>query len=167
MVWQTNQTDLSQKICSPLGRHCRQIKQIDHMQYVLYQNGIVDKSNRPIIDTVLAIRAVLQENQTDISQTICSLLERYCRQMKQTYHRHYVLCQNVLQTNQAYLSWTICSILERYCRQIKQNYHRHCFNYQSGIVDKSNKPIIDTVLTIRTVLQTNQTDLSQTICSLL
>ena len=126
MVWQTNQTDLSQKICSPLERDCRQIKQIYHMQYGLYQNGIVDKSNRPIIDTVLAIRAVLQKNQTDISQTICSLLERYCRPMKQTYHRHYVLCQN-------------------------------------GIVDKSNIPIMDNMCYIRTVLQTNQTELSQTL----
>ena len=94
MVWQTNQTDLSQKICSPFERDCRQIKQIYHMQYGLYQNGIVDKSNRPIIDTVLAIRAVLQKNQTDISQTICSLLERYCREIKQTLHRQYVLNQN-------------------------------------------------------------------------
>ena len=66
MVWQTNQTDLSQKICSPLERDCRQMKHIYHMQYVLCQNGIVYKSNIPIIDTVLAIRAVLQKNQTDI-----------------------------------------------------------------------------------------------------
>ena len=126
MVWKTNQTDLSQKIYSPLERYCRQIKQVYHMQFVLYQNGIVDKSNIPIIDTVLAIRAVLQKNQTDISQTICFLLERYCRQMKESYHRHYVLCQN-------------------------------------GIVDKSNKPIMDNLFYIRTVLQTNQTELSQTL----
>jgi hypothetical protein len=32
-------------------------------------------------------------------------------------------------------------------------------NYWNGIADKSNRPIIKTVLTIRTVLQTNQTDL--------
>ena len=131
-VQQTNQANLSQTLCqllksqkiySPLERDCRQIKHIYHMQYVLYQKGIVDKSIRSIIDTVIAIRAVLQKNQTDISQTICSLLEWYCRQMTQTYHRHYVL-------------------------------------YQNGIVDKSNRPIMENMFYIRTVLQTNETELS-------
>ena len=35
-------------------------------------------SNRPIIDTVLTFRMVLQKNQTDLSYTLCSLLEKYC-----------------------------------------------------------------------------------------
>jgi hypothetical protein len=44
-----------------------------------------------------------------------------------------------------------CSLLEQNCIQIKQNYHGYSVSYQSGIVDKSNKPIIDTVLTIKMV----------------
>jgi hypothetical protein len=44
-------------------------------------------------------------------------------------------------------------LLEGYCRQIKQTYHSPCANYYNGIIDKSNIPIIVTVLTIRTGLQ--------------
>ena len=43
---------------------------------------------------------------------------------------------------------------------MKQTYHRHCVNYYNSIVEKSNILIIDTVLTIRTVLWTDQTELA-------
>ena len=163
-VLQTNQTDLSYTIYSLLEWYCRQVKQTYHRQYVLYQNGIINKSDRPIIYNMLSIRIVLQK-------------------IKQIYHRHCVNYQNgivdksnrpiidvvltirtVLQINQADLSQPKCSLLERYCRQIQQTYHIHRINYQNGIVDKSDRPIIGTVLTIRTVLSTNQTDLLQTLC---
>jgi hypothetical protein len=42
-------------------------------------------------------------------------------------------------------------LLKGYCRQIKQTYYSPCANYKNDIVDKSNRPIIDTVLTIRMV----------------
>jgi hypothetical protein len=41
---------------------------------------------------------------------------------------------------------------ERYCRQVKQTNQKHSANYYNSIVDKSNRTIIDTVLTIRTAL---------------
>ena len=190
--------------------NCLLIKQIYHRHCINYQNCIVDKSNKPIIDTVLTIRTVLQPNQTDLSQT---LLEQYCRQIKETYHRHCVNYQNcildksnrsiigtigtvlqiyhrhcvnyqigiaeksdkpildtlltirtVLQTNETYMSYTLCYLLNRYCRQIKETFHRHCVNYQNDIVDISNKLIIDNVPIIRTLQQTNQTDLAETLC---
>jgi hypothetical protein len=76
MVLPKNQTELSYKLC------------------FLYYNGIVEKSNKPIIDTVLTIRIVLQKNQTDISYTLCSLLEKYCISIKKTYNRHCANYQN-------------------------------------------------------------------------
>ena len=155
-----------------------------HIHCANCQNGIVDKSSRPMIDHVLTIIMVLQTNQADQLQKICSLFERHCRQSKHIYLRQYIPYQNgivdklnrtiiytvltiraVQQTNQTDLAQKICSLLERYCRQIKQNYHRHCVNYQNGIVHTSNRPIINNMFSIRTVLQTNQTDLSQTIYS--
>ena len=136
--------------------------------------------------TVLTIRSVQQTNQTDLLQSLCKLLVRYCRQIKQTYHRYCVNYYNsiavksnrpiiftvltigtVLQTNQTDLSYSLCELLEGYCRQIKLTYYSHCVNYQKGIVDKSNRPIIVNVLTIKRVLQTNQTDLLQSLCQLL
>ena len=51
-----------------------------------------------------------------------------------------------------------------YRRQIKLTYHRQHANYQNDIVDRSNRPIINIMLSIRTVQQTNQTDPSQTLC---
>ena len=184
-VLQTNQADLSQPKCSLLERYCRQIRQTYHRHCVNYKNGIVDKSNRTIIYNIFSIRMVLQINKTDLSQTICSLLEWNSKQIRQTYHIQYAIYQNgivdktngstrenefyvrtVLQINQADLSQPKCSLFERYCRQIQQTYHIHRFNYQDGIVEKSDRPIICTVLSIRTVLQTHQTELSQTMCSL-
>ena len=166
-VLQTNQTDKSWTKCSLLEQNCRQIKQNYHRHRVNYQSGIVDKSNKPIIDTVLTIKMVWQTNQTDLSQKLCSPLERYCRQIKQIYHVQYVLYQNdiaVQQINQTDLSQILCQLLERYCRKIKQTYHRQCVNYQNSIVERSNRLIINTVLTIRTVLWTDQTHLSQKLC---
>ena len=140
MVLQTNQRDHSFILCSLLEWYCMNIRQPCHIFYVLYcrqikqtyhrhgakyQNGIVDKSNRYIIHPLLTIKMVFQTNQSD-------------------------------------LSYTLCSLLVRYCRQIKQTYHSHCVNYQSGTLDKSNRPIIHNVLTIRMVLQANQTDQSNT-----
>ena len=92
-------------------------------QYVLYQNR-------------------LQTNQTDLSQTICSLLEQYCRQINQKYQRQSSNYQNVMLTNQAKTSQTICSILEWNYRKIKQTYHIQFVNKLKGIVDKSNIPIV-------------------------
>ena len=135
-----------------------------HIHCVNCQNSILDKSNRPIIDNVFTVIKVLQPNQADHIQKICSLFERYCRQSKQIYHRQMFHIRTGLQTNQTDLAQTMCSLLERYCRQIKQNYHRYCVNYLSGIVDKPNRPSIDNMLSIRMALQTNQTNLSQTLC---
>jgi hypothetical protein len=105
------------------------MKHTYHGHCVNYYNGILNKSNRPIIYTMVTISMVLQKNQRDLSYTLCFLLE-----------------------------W--------YCRQIKETYHRHCANYENGIVDKSNSSINDNALTIRMVLQNNQTDLSYTLCFL-
>jgi hypothetical protein len=50
--------------------------------------SLLERYCREIIDTVLTIRIVLQKNQTDISYTLCSLFEKYCIYIKQTYNRH-------------------------------------------------------------------------------
>ena len=141
-----NQTDLSQTICCLLEQYCRQIKETYHRHSVNYQNSIVDTSNRQIIDTVLVFRTVQQTKKNiHIIDTVLAI-------------------RTVYYTNQADLSKTLCKLLERYCRHIKQTYHRYCANYQNGIADTSNKLIIDTVLTIRTVQQKKQTDLAETLC---
>ena len=75
--------------------------------------------------------------------------------------------RTVLQKNQAVLLQSLCKLSERYFRQIKQTYYRHCVNYQIGLIDKSNRSIIVTVLTIRTVQWTNQTHLLQALSYLL
>ena len=75
--------------------------------------------------------------------------------------------RTLLQTNQTDLLYSLCQLLEWYCRQIKQTYCSPCVNYQNGIVDKPNRSIIVPVLTIRRVLQTNQTDLLLSMSQLL
>ena len=144
--------------------YCRQIKQTCLTQCVNYQNGSVDKSNRPIIVIVLTIRTALQANQTDLSQTLCQPIEQYCRHIEQTYHIH---CANywkgIVDKLNIPIIVTVLTIIT-VLQTIKQTYDSQRVNYQKGIVDKSNKPLIDTMLTIRTVLQTDQTDLSQTLC---
>ena len=129
----TNQTDISKTLCCLLERYCRQIKQTYHRHYVFYHNGIVDKSNGPIIDNMFSILTVLQTNKTDISQTICSVLSRYCRQIKQTYHRQYVLYQNgIADKSNTPIINNMFSIIT-YCRQIKKTNHRQ---YVVGCLDK-------------------------------
>ena len=79
------------------------------------------------------------------------MLERYCRQINQTYHRHCANYYNgTVDKLNRHIMDTMFSIRPN-CRQIKQNYNKHCATYQRGLVDKSNKPIIDTVLTIKMV----------------
>ena len=147
---------------------------------------MVDKSNRPIIVTMLTIKTVLQTNQNDLVQSLCELLQRYCRQIKHAYYSHcanyyngivdkskrssivtVLTIRTVLQTNETFLLQSLCKILERFCRQIKQTYYSQCINYQIGLTDKSNRPIIVTLLTIRTVSQTSQKDLLKSLCYLL
>ena len=136
------------------------------------------QTSRLIIVTLLAIGRVLQTHEADLLQSRCQLLERHCRQINQIYH---IYCVNylkgigdksnrpgivtlltirmVLQTNQTDLLQSLCQLLEGNCRQIKQNYYSSCVSYYNGIVDKSNMHMIVPVLTIRTVVLTNQTDL--------
>ena len=143
MVLLKKQTDLSHTLCSLVHWYCRQFKQTYHKHCANYYNGIVDKSNRPIIDTVLTILMVFPKYQTELSYTLCSLLERYCRQLKQTSHWH---CANyfngIAEKWNRTIIYTMCSLLERYCREIKQTYHWHCANYYNGIAEKSDRPII-------------------------
>jgi hypothetical protein len=122
MVLLKKQTDLSYTLCSLVHWYCRQFKQAYHRHCASYYNDIVDKSNRPIIDTVLTIIMVFPKYQTELSYTPCSLLERYCREIKQTYH------------------W-------------------YCANYYIGTAEKSDRPIIYAMFSIRTVLYMNQTNL--------
>ena len=79
---------------------------------------------------MVTISMVLQKNQRDLSYTLCFLLEWYCRQIKETYHRH---CANygngIAEQSNRPIIYTMFSLLKRYCIQIKQTYHKHSVNY--------------------------------------
>jgi hypothetical protein len=95
---------------------------------------------------------VLQKNKTDLSYTLYSLLEQYCRQIKQTYDKYCANCLNgIVDKLTRPIIDTVLTII-RDCRQIKQTDHRYCVGYKSGIVEKSNRHIIDNMFYIRTVL---------------
>ena len=130
MVLLKMQTDLSYTLCSLVPWYCRQFKQIYHRHCANYYNDIVDKSNRPIIDTVLTIIMIFPKYQTELSYTLWSLLERYCRQLKQTSYWHCANFYNgIAEKSNRTIIYTMFSLLERYCREIKQTYHWHCAIY--------------------------------------
>ena len=137
---------MSYTLCYLLEQYCRQMKETFHRQYAVYQNSIVEK-----------IKETYHRYCVNYQNSIVDKSNRYIIDIVLT-------IRTVLQTNQTDISQILCQFSERYGRQKKHTYHRHCANYQKGIVYKSNRPMIDNMLYIRTVFQINQTYLSYALC---